>query len=322
MAQLVGEELVLDTASLEFIEGYFVKRGRPMPERNRIQAYFPRSGLPLANPVGTAPGVWMEVRRTGKAACLIAALPGVPSEMYRMFHEQVVPRLPGQDRVILKARINCFGCGESQAEELLGELTARDRDPEVGITAHDATITLRIIAHGATAEDCRAKIAITDQLIRQRLGSFVYGVEDEELEHVVSRELAAARQSVVTIETGTAGDLAERWIDAGAACYLGGEVWPASRWRTSDPINAQARELASAARVRMGADFALVVSPFPPLPKTLNAPPVEAWVALATPHEVLEERVVLSGNPAIQRSRTAKVASDLLRHHLTGRWSR
>ena len=126
----------------------------------------------------------------------------------------------------------------------------------------------------------------------------------------------------MTIETGTAGDLAERWIDAGSTCYLGGEVWPASRWQTSGPIDAQTREIARAARERMSADFALVVSPFPPLPKTLNAAPVEAWVALATPQEVLEERVVLSGNPAIQRSRTAKVASDLLRHYLTRRKGR
>ena len=39
--------------------------------------------------------------------------------------------------------------------------------------------------------------------------------------------------------------------------------------------------VARTTRERTGADFALVVSPFPPLPKTLNAAPVEAWVALA-----------------------------------------
>ena len=189
LAQLVGEELVLDPESLDLIVKYFEKRGRPMPDRNRIQAYFPCSGLALANPIGTAPGVWMAIPRSGKPDCLVAAMPGVPSEMYKMFREQVVPRLPGRDRVILKARINCFGCGESHAEELLGDLTARDRDPEVGITVHDATITLRIIAQGTTAEECRTKIAATDRLIRERLGSLVFGVEDEELEDVVARQL-------------------------------------------------------------------------------------------------------------------------------------
>ena len=322
LAQLVGEELVLDPVSLDLIETYFRQRERTMPERNRIQAFFPRSAVALVNPIGTAPGVWMSVPRTGRSNCLIAALPGVPSEMYRMFQEQVVPRLPGQDRVILKARINCFGCGESQAEELLGDLTARDRDPEVGITASEATITLRIIAHGATPGECEAKIAATSQLIRERLGEFVYGVEDEELEDVVARALESQGQTLTTIETGTSGKLAQRWIETGSKCYLGGEVWPASRWGTGTEMREQTRELAQAARERTGVDFALAVSPFPPLPQTLNTAPVEAWVALATEKVVLDERILLSGNPSIHQSRTAKVASDLLRHYLAGRTSR
>jgi nicotinamide-nucleotide amidase len=322
LAQLVGEELVLDPVSLDLIETYFRKRQRPMPERNRIQAYFPRSSVALINPIGTAPGVWLEVPRTGRGACRIAAMPGVPSEMYKMFIEQVVPRLPGQDRVILKARLNTFGCGESQVEEMLGDLTARNRDPEVGITAHDATITLRIIAHGATAEECRAKIDATSLLIRERLGDLVYGVEDEELEDVVARTLASSGRTLTTIETGTTGLLTLRWIETGSDCYLGGEVWPASRWDHTRSMQEQTRDVAQAARERAGADFALAISPFPPLPTTLNSAPVEVFVALATCEGILDETVLLSGNPAIHQSRTAKIASDLLRHFLAGRTSR
>ena len=48
----------------------------------------PRGAEPLPNPIGTAPGIWM---RIGRAT--VACLPGVPSEMKRMFQEQVVPRL-------------------------------------------------------------------------------------------------------------------------------------------------------------------------------------------------------------------------------------
>jgi hypothetical protein len=69
-------------------------------------------------------------------------------------------------------------------------------------------------------------------------------------------------------------------------------------------------------REKTGADYALAVSPFPPLPRTLNAAPVEAFVVLAGPTVQVTEKVLLSGNPAIHQSRTAKVASDLLRHHL------
>lgn len=315
LSQLVGEELVLDPESLELIETYFRNRGRPMPERNRIQAYFPQSGTPLPNPVGTAPGVWMSIPRAGRGPCLIGAMPGVPSEMYRMFRHEIVPRLPGRDRVILKARINCFGCGESQAEELLGDLTARDRDPEVGITAHEATITLRIIAHGQTPMECQAKILATEELIRERLGKFVYGVEDEEIEDVVARDLEARGQTIATVETGTAGKLAQRWFETGSASFLSGEVWPASRWEMSQ-LESLTQAAARTVRAKSGADYALAVSPFPPLPRTLNAAPVEAFVVLAGPAELVTEKVLLSGNPAIHQSRTAKVASDLLRRHL------
>jgi nicotinamide-nucleotide amidase len=67
-----------------------------MPERNAVQAMFPEGSEPIANPRGTAPGIWMEVPRKGKPTpSLMAALPGVPSEMKWMFLHEVLPRLPG-----------------------------------------------------------------------------------------------------------------------------------------------------------------------------------------------------------------------------------
>jgi nicotinamide-nucleotide amidase len=41
--------------------------------------------------------------------------------------------------------VNCFDW-ENRAEELLGDVTVCGRDLEVGITVHEATITLRIVA--------------------------------------------------------------------------------------------------------------------------------------------------------------------------------
>ena len=72
LAQLAGVELVLHPPSLDFIEGFFQQRGRAMPERNRVQALFPSGSEPLVNPIGTAPGIWMEVPRSS-GACRIAA---------------------------------------------------------------------------------------------------------------------------------------------------------------------------------------------------------------------------------------------------------
>src|SRR6516225_2143113 len=76
LARAAGVELVFDQASFNAIEEMFRRRGRAMPERNRVQALFPAGAEPIPNDRGTAPGIWM---RVGNAH--VAAMPGVPSEM-------------------------------------------------------------------------------------------------------------------------------------------------------------------------------------------------------------------------------------------------
>src|SRR5947208_2194813 len=88
LAAAAGVGLVLHEPSLAHIREMFAKRGRTMPERNSVQAMIPDGGEPIPNDHGTAPGVWM---RLGNA--WVAAMPGVPSEMFAMFEERVRPLL-------------------------------------------------------------------------------------------------------------------------------------------------------------------------------------------------------------------------------------
>ena len=359
MADLAGVPLELDEASLALINEFFRARSREMPERNRIQAMFPAGSEPLSNPVGTAPGIWMELpltrpgsaRATASAApdaesaadppaaetvvhgaaerkSLLAVMPGVPSEMRKMFLEQVRPRLPGGEVVIRRARINCFGLGESHAERMLGELTARGRDPEVGITASHATITLRIVSHGATEAESLNKIVIDKQEIHRRLGHYVFGEEDEQLQDVLVRLLSEKGRTLATAESGTGGILAH-WLTEVAgfdACYLGGVVAPtaASRRRalgideTDGGISeATAVEMARHCRERFQTDFALSVTQYPKLdPARAMTESSVAYFALADASQVTSEEINLGGNPAILRTRTAKAALNMLRLRL------
>src|SRR5713226_8434099 len=88
LARAAGVELVFHEESFQLIQQMFARRGRTMPERNRVQAMFPAGAEPIPNAHGTAPGFWMQV-----GDCLVAVMPGVPSEMYAMFETQVKPRL-------------------------------------------------------------------------------------------------------------------------------------------------------------------------------------------------------------------------------------
>ena len=84
VAAATGTELELDEPSLEHVRGIFARRGREMPERNRIQAMFPAGSRPIHNPEGTAPGIAMEIARADREPCRLFALPGVPAEMFQL----------------------------------------------------------------------------------------------------------------------------------------------------------------------------------------------------------------------------------------------
>src|SRR3954454_1463972 len=78
IAAAAGVELVQDAGALEHIQNLFARRKRAMPERNKLQAQFPRGSQVVPNPEGTAPGIDFTVPRPGRAPCRIFALPGAP----------------------------------------------------------------------------------------------------------------------------------------------------------------------------------------------------------------------------------------------------
>ncbi len=334
LSRVSGRELLLDRDSLDTIRQMFARHKRDMPERNRVQAMFPAGSKIIANPNGTAPGIWMQLARDAGGACHVFALPGVPAEMFEMFHQSVAPAvaaLSPRPRVIRHRRIKCFGAGESHVEQMLPDLIRRGRQPSVGITVHAATITLRITAEGSTPQECETAIEPTVATIRECLGPLVFGQEDDELEDAVVRLLAQHENTRSTIEIGTGGLLA-RWLSRAAGSahhYLGGHVVhsPAmlAEWLDprASPVAEQgpasrdvAEAMALACRQKSKADFALAVGPFPA--EGANNPELPFHFSLATAQGATVKALSLLGHPEIWQPRAAKAALNLLRLTLEG----
>ncbi len=332
IAEVVGRPLVLDAGALEHIQQLFASRGRAMPTSNQIQAMFPEGSRVLPNPHGTAPGIQLTHPRDHADPVYFFALPGVPVEMREMWDQSVGPqlgRLMPQSRVIRHQCVRCFGVGESHLEQMLPDLIRRGRQPSVGITVHRATITLRITAEGATAEECDGLIQPTVRTIEDCLGSLVYGYGDDQLHDVVMRELMRRRETLATIEWGTNATVCG-WLSDGSAAHAGyrAGLWVQGmdnlsallgmQWQdgSMDVNGAEAltRQMAMHMRQRLGTHYALAVGPRHA--QWAGTPPNAIPISLATPQEVFTHFFAYSGHPDILDERAGKCALDLLRLNL------
>ncbi len=330
LARVAGVELVFHPESFEQIKQMFARRNRTLPERNRVQALFPAGAEPIPNAHGTAPGLWL---RLGDS--LVAAMPGVPSEMFAMFETQVKPRLLSLGMgggVLVQRKINCFGTGESALEEKVLDLTRRGHVPEVGITVHDATISLRILAHAATAEEAQVQIAPVERTIRERLGDLVFGVEDDDLQDAVLRLLAAKRRTLATAEGVTAGLVAQRLaqVPGASAWFRGGIVAYDDRLKTAllavpqalldahgSVSAAVAEAMAAGCRTRLGTDLAVsTVGIAGPGGASSDKPVGLVYVGLAWDGGTASQSYSWVGTRAEVQSRTAKLALNRVRLQL------
>jgi nicotinamide-nucleotide amidase len=335
IAAAAGVELYEDAEALEHIQSLFARRRRAMPERNKLQAQFPRGSRVVPNADGTAPGIDLTVPRPSGSACRVIALPGVPAEMFAMWKDTIAPALIetlGQRRLICHRRIKCFGVGESDLEAMLPDMIRRKREPLVGITVHGATITLRITASGPSEAECLRSMEPTIEEIYRTLGVLVFGEEEDELEHAVVRLLNECGRSLAVAEWATDG-LVSEWLAAAAASsanFRAGIVMHGSaghrsvlQFDSSSPISSPetASAMARAVQLKTGADYGLGIAAFPTRAAEAPTPTAASHVdtggtlhvALASGDNVRVKGFPISTHPSITKTRSAKQALNMLR---------
>ena len=92
IANALELKLKIDQIALDMVKGKYEafsegKRAE-LTQPRRKMATIPDGATPLHNPVGTAPGIKLELKNT-----ILFALPGVPSEMQAIFEETIMPTL-------------------------------------------------------------------------------------------------------------------------------------------------------------------------------------------------------------------------------------
>jgi nicotinamide-nucleotide amidase len=222
VARAVDRELIFREDLLEQIQARFRAYGSPLGapigENNRRQAYIPQDALPIENPVGTAPS--FIVKHAGR---LIISLPGVPREMEYLMEHAVLPYLKENlhlTDVIVIRTLHTIGQGESRIDEAIGKLEL-ETNPTVGLSAKTGQVDIRITAKAATHAEAAALNAAMEQRVREQVGQYVFGVDDDVLESVVAQLLIARGLSLASVETGTGGMLSGRLAQIGAAFHGG-----------------------------------------------------------------------------------------------------
>ncbi len=231
IAEFFGAQMEFDAASLEKIEGFFKRRGVPMPETNRKQAYRPVSSTILPNPRGTAPGIIWKLGADLLAAATILdpfrpryilTFPGVPSEMEAMWKETAVPYLQAEfgEGTLWSCELKHYGIGESALAEKYAHLLGLV-NPTVAPYAGTGECRLRVTAKATNADEARAIAQpVLDEIVRGS-GVLCYGRDGDTLEGVVGALLAQQGLTISAAESCTGGLFSKRLTDvAGSSRYV------------------------------------------------------------------------------------------------------
>lgn len=269
ISALLGETMQVDPVLAEQLRAKFATSRNPMPDRNLKQATLIPSAQTLPNPVGTAPGWFVE-----KDSHIIIAMPGVPREMYRMWENEAIPRLASHTGATIFTRLlRVSGMGESTVEELLDPLIHAN-NPTVATYAKQDAVDVRISAKATTVDEAERMVVETEAKARDLLGDHIFGTDKDTLASVVGKLLQARQQTLSVMESMTGGLLANTITDiAGSSAYfVGGLVSYSTELKAQLGVPREtleqygavseetARAMAHVVRTRLGTDFGIGIT--------------------------------------------------------------
>lgn len=318
VASFFGRSMQLHEDSLTRIRAYFDRLGRIMAPSNEKQAMMPEGAVVFPNDYGTAPA--LAVGDDTRTAIL---LPGPPAELEPIFDEQAVPFLRQfTEGVLMSRNIHIMGMGESDVEARLHDLMVRSENPTVAPYCQAGEVRLRVTAR---AENADTALAMCDEMIKTirktDIAPYIYGVDVDNMETALVRELTDRHLTVACAESCTGGMIGERLtaVPGASRVFLGGCITYTNdikiRLLRVDPalidahteVSAEvAAAMAEGARRTLGSDIAIATTGFAgPGGGTEKDPVGTVYIGIATARGASAVRVSYSARKSREYIRRA-----------------
>lgn len=332
-AELLSLPMELNEGVLEHLTAYFAKRNKIVNDATKRQAMVPKGASVMANPFGTAPGLYFPASLGEPLGwnAHIFLLPGPPRELKPMVENEVEPRLrewlpDGASRRVLYLKVT--GIGESDIVEAVEKQLEAVPGLDLGYCIRKGDVDVRL-AGAQSAVDAAADI------VRVAFGDCIVSEDRRIIEEVIVQLLTDRGEWMATAESCTGGTIASRITDVSGSSRVFGHGWvtyaneakqkhlgvPAELFEKHGAVSEEvARAMAEGALRASGADHALSVTGIAgPTGGTEDKPVGTVWIGLAS--KTGETWAVKRFYPGMRdrfKLLTSQAALDLLRRRLCG----
>ena len=227
VAAALGLELHRDPELIAQLYTRFAARKIKIAANNDRQCDVVGNATVLPNPVGTAPGQWIDTLFEGQAR-IVLLLPGPPWELQKVFEDECLARL--RERVpsifIATRSLRVAMLPESSCDARIAPIYTKYEDVATTILAHAGDIELHLRAQADSLEAAQARVDELAGKLEDELDDYVYATGGETLEQIVGYYLQMRNATLATAESCTGGLLAERLtrISGSSRYFLGGAV--------------------------------------------------------------------------------------------------
>jgi nicotinamide-nucleotide amidase len=210
-------------------------RRMTITRNNEKQADVIEGATVLPNPLGSAPGQWIDTV-VGQHRKLAMLLPGPPHELKGMFEGECLPRLRDivPRRHIVTRVLKAAMIGESLADSRIAPIYTQYKDVDTTILAHLGDIELRLSCAKPIADLAQQRVDELAGKIEEELEDFIYSSQGETLEQIILYYLEMRGATLAVAESCTGGMVSERLtsVSGSSRSFTGGAVVYSNRLKT------------------------------------------------------------------------------------------